>query len=298
MQHAKGTGISRQRWRGRMVAVSALATLLATMTFAQSAAASTRLADAARHRGAGGHALAIGAARGTGVPGSASAADRPSRRAAEHLSGISGIDSASGALSSVSTTVVHGGYTAAGVAMRNLGYGTITLSGVPAGATVVSARLLWDVLGDTADPSFAQGSIDGTPITGTGWASGGDPCWGNGANFSYEADVTAMVTGNGSYSLSGFATGESDGADPWNVGSVPPMMEGASLVVIYQLASMPEATIQIAAGAARPRTVASSTRRSAGSPRPRHRPPPRRTSSPTASTRTARPASTARCCRA
>lgn len=154
-----------------------------------------------------------------------------------------------GALSTISSVTVNGGYTAAGIGMRNLGYGSISVTGVPAGATVASATLLWDILADQSDPTFAQGSLNGTPITGTNWASGASPCWSPGSNFSYEADVTSLVNGNGSYALAGFASGESDGADPWNSGSTPPMLEGATLVVVYKMASMPTATIQIAAGA-------------------------------------------------
>jgi lysophospholipase L1-like esterase len=161
----------------------------------------------------------------------------------------SGLPDATGALSTVSSVTVNGGYTAAGIGMRNLGYGTISITGVPAGATVTSATLLWDVLADSSDPTFAQGTFGGTVITGTQWGSGASPCWPVASNFSYEADVTSLVTGNGSYNLAGFATGESDGADPWNVGTTPPLLEGASLVVVYTLASMPQTTIQIDAGA-------------------------------------------------
>ena len=156
---------------------------------------------------------------------------------------------ATGALSTISSVTVNGGYTAAGIGMRNLGYGSISITGVPAGATVQSATLLWDILADNADPTFAQGTFDGTAITGTEWASGATPCWPVASNFSYETDVSSLVTGNGSYNLAGFASGESDGADPWNVGSTPPLMEGASLVVVYTLASMPQTTIQIGEGA-------------------------------------------------
>jgi hypothetical protein len=156
---------------------------------------------------------------------------------------------ATGSLSTVLSESVHGGYTAAGIGMRNLGYGTISITGIPAGATVESATLLWDILADSAGPSFAQGTLNGQAFTGTQWASGASPCWPTGANFSYEADVTHLVTGNGSYKLAGFATGQSDGADPWTSGSNPPLDEGASLVVVYQLASMPEVTVQIGEGA-------------------------------------------------
>ena len=166
---------------------------------------------------------------------------------------------ASGDLSTVVATVGHGGYTAAGTAMRNLGYGTISITGVPKGATVASATLLWDVLGDSASPAFAAGTFGGRAITGTEWASGASPCWPVSANFSYEANVTSLVDGNGSYQLAGFASGQSDGADPWNSGSTPPLLEGASLVVIYRDASMPESTIQIAEGASETDQGASAT---------------------------------------
>jgi lysophospholipase L1-like esterase len=133
--------------------------------------------------------------------------------------------------------------------MRNQGSGTIAITQVPAGATVQSATLLWDVLADQAGPSLATGTIDGAPVNGAPWASGPSPCWPVSSNFSYEADVTSQVPGNGAYHLAGFATGRSDGADPWSTGSSAPLLEGATLIVVYELASMPSTVIQIAAGA-------------------------------------------------
>jgi hypothetical protein len=72
----------------------------------------------------------------------------------------------------VLSETVHGGYTAAGIGMRNQGSGTIAITQVPAGATVQSATLLWDVLADQAGPSLATGTIDGAPVNGAPWASG------------------------------------------------------------------------------------------------------------------------------
>jgi uncharacterized protein DUF3344 len=158
-------------------------------------------------------------------------------------------EDATGSLSTVSVGTLHGGYVAAGIGLRNLGYGTISIAGIPSGAKVASATLLWDIVADSADASFAKGTFAGNEITGTAWGSGTSPCWPPAANFSYEADVTKRVTGNGSYALSGFTTGESDGADPWNVGSTPPLLEGATLIVVYKLESEPLTTVQIAAGA-------------------------------------------------
>ena len=218
----------------RTLAASAMAVLVVI------ASATAALAMPASRSAATGH---------SGTPGTVSSKGGPAMQVVTRHAAKAGSQDATGALSTVSSVTVHGGYTAAGIGMRNLGYGTISLTGVPTRATVKSATLLWDVLADQSDPSFAQGSFNGTVITGTGWASDASPCWPVGSNFAYEADVTSLVTGNGSYSLSGFATGESDGADPWNVGSTPPLLEGASLVVVYQLASMPPTTIQIAEGA-------------------------------------------------
>jgi lysophospholipase L1-like esterase len=207
-----------------------------------------------------GGTLSVAAASTTPGPGSAKdrsaaegtiAAKRESpERATIRRSATAAPATATGALSTVATMVVHGGYTAAGTGMRNLGHGMIAVTGVPAGATVRSALLLWDVLADTEDPAFAQGTFNGTPVHGTEWASGASPCWSVAGNWSYEANVTSLVGGNGFFALAGFATGQRDGADPWTAGSAPPLLEGASLVVVYQLMSMPAAVIQIAEGAA------------------------------------------------
>jgi len=187
---------------------------------------------------------------GTAAAGTAAAKGSQSERATvRHAAAVSSSAAATGSLSTVLSEVVNGGYTAAGAGLRNLGYGTISITGIPAGATVKSATLLWDILAGQAEPAFAQGTLDGKAVTGTPWASGASPCWPASANFAYEADVTSLVTGNGSYNLAGFATGQSDGADPWTAGSAAPLDEGASLVVVYQLPSMPQVSVQIAEGA-------------------------------------------------
>ncbi len=156
-----------------------------------------------------------------------------------------------GPLSSLAAFTVRGGYVAAGIGMRNRGDGTITLAGIPAGAHVSAAYLFWDVLADTAGPDFALGTFAGQPIDGTFIGSGGNPCWGNAANFAYRADVTSLVTGNGDYALAGFASHLTDGQDPWNqYDNTPPLMEGASLVAIYEDASAPATQVLLYDGAA------------------------------------------------
>ena len=145
---------------------------------------------------------------------------------------------------------LQGGYAAGGVGMRNRGFGHISISGIPFGSTIYAAYLYWDILGGAVpDSTFSQGEINGQQITGQLVATGGDPCWGNSANFAYRAEVTSFVTGNGTYSLTNFASGMTDGTDPW-MASSPPMMEGASLVIIYENSSSPPTTILIYEGAA------------------------------------------------
>lgn len=160
---------------------------------------------------------------------------------------------------------VQGGYVAAGTAMRNRGYGTIELTGIPAGSKIVAAYLYWDVLANFASDSLARGRIMpdpggvfgripssglplGFPIQGTPIGTGGDPCWGNMHNFAYRADVKKLVFGNGRYQLSGFASGVTDGRDPWIQGSQAPMLEGASLVVIYSNPSSQPTQVMIYEG--------------------------------------------------
>lgn len=180
------------------------------------------------------------------TPPGTSAGPRPAAPRSHH--------GAIGALTLVFESVGSIGYTAAGTAMRNLGYGSISIDGVPKGATVQSATLIWDVIYTEGDYYFRQGNFNGTPITGQFVEYGESPCWplsnsDDYTNFSYEADVTNLVSGNGTYNLTGFATGESDGADPWENGSEPPYMEGATLLVVYQQDDLPRTAVELNMGA-------------------------------------------------
>ena len=132
--------------------------------------------------------------------------------------------------------------------MRNLGYGTIDLTSIPSGSTVEAAYLLWDVLDDSQATADAQGEFDGTDITGNLVGTGDSPCWPVSANYSFEADVSNLVSGNGPYSLSGFSTGVSNGEDPWNFSSPVPELEGASLVVVYGNETEPQTYVDLSAG--------------------------------------------------
>jgi len=138
-------------------------------------------------------------------------------------------------------------YGTGGVALRNRSTGTIEISG-DTGATQ-AAWLYWAVL--LHNPTKAQltkvGKVTiarlfpaGAPlpssaaVTGTLLNIGADPCWGSTGTYVYRAAVPLTVaTGNGLYkiTLSGGASGLTNGADPW-AGAVFPLFEGASLVVV------------------------------------------------------------------
>lgn len=148
--------------------------------------------------------------------------------------------------------VVRGGYVAAGVGMRNRGYGVIRLRGIPRGAKVYKAYLYWNIGDYYQKARHRRGVFAGHRILGTYIGGDHEPCWfaTRGSSFSYRADVTRYVKGNGKYKLKGFASKRTDGADPWLTASKPPLMEGASLVVIFKKATYPNTTIVIWDGAA------------------------------------------------
>ena len=165
----------------------------------------------------------------------------------------SGISLPSDALTLRYSYNLHGSYVANGTGMRNFGYGTITIQGVPVGSVVVKALLYWNILNATATPNMERGIFQDIPITG--WVPVGisdNPCWGGVAtSVVYRADVTAYIrqTINGAYSLKGFASGRTDGSDPWVTSTIPPLNEGASLVIIYCNPNLPGRTIQVYDGA-------------------------------------------------
>lgn len=144
---------------------------------------------------------------------------------------------------------VRGGYVASGAGLRNVGDGRITISGIPPNSTIERAYLYWDVLDNVEKPEFKTGRINGTWIQGTKIGSGASPCWNPIYNFAYRADVKTLVTGNGSYYLTNFASGIRNGCDPWSCPQTAPLIEGASLVVVYSNAGSPTTTVVIYDGA-------------------------------------------------
>jgi hypothetical protein len=83
------------------------------------------------------------------------------------------------------------------------GTGSITVTGVS--ARVFHAFLYWNGPTNSADPDAnADVTFGGSPITGTNIGISGDNNWGFQNSQSYRADVTSLVTGNGTYSLADF----------------------------------------------------------------------------------------------
>lgn len=156
---------------------------------------------------------------------------------------------AGGVLTPLYSSVLHGGYVSAGVGLRDLGHGRITITSIPSGSTVVAAFLLWDVLDNTDRADDARGELNGTPFIGTMIGTGLAPCWPANNNYAFDADVTKLVAhGNGGYTLTGMPSSLTDGEDPWSAGAVPPMAEGASLVVVYKNASSPLTYVGLSVG--------------------------------------------------
>lgn len=131
----------------------------------------------------------------------------------------------------IGTTCNPCGVAAAGTGLRNRDQGTITIAGIPAGATVARAVLVWGVLYDPPQPRNTI-TFAGNPVVADVTATvSGTLCWNDDATVGYAADVTPYVTGNGSYVVSDPPRGITRvDANPF--GSLP-YTDGASLIVFY-----------------------------------------------------------------
>ena len=109
--------------------------------------------------------------------------------------------------------------TTAGISAIDNGTGSILLSGV--NGQVKRAFLYWHGINNAGAYNRPTITFKNASVTGQSLGVSGTNCWGAGQSTAYEADVTSLVTGNGSYSLSGLAMGGSEHAN------------GASLVVLY-----------------------------------------------------------------
>jgi len=125
------------------------------------------------------------------------------------------------------TTVQNTDWTEAGLGgMRGVGTGNIVLSGVT--GTVTQAYLYWHGPTNSTDPlANANVTFNGSSITGANIGFSSDNNWGFQNSQAYRADVTSLVTGSGTYSLSNFLKNSPAGAPVADI-------NGASLIVFFQ----------------------------------------------------------------
>ncbi len=138
-------------------------------------------------------------------------------------------------LTGVVDVTVKGDYVAAGVGMRNIGGGTINIA-LPAGSTIVQAFLYWAIIRPPGAPAANTGTLNGFGVTGALVGTSGDPCWPSfsAGNFIdvYVDDVTGIAL-NGANILTGFPSFLFGNQPPQSAPAAFPLLEGASLVVIF-----------------------------------------------------------------
>jgi hypothetical protein len=132
---------------------------------------------------------------------------------------------------------LRGDVVSAGVGLRGAGTGSIVISGIPAGGSVYRAYLYWATLGNVN--TYTSPTLNGQTVAGDLIGTSGDTCWGVQNNFVYRSNVTALVGGNGTYTIAGLPQNLEGGNDS----------QGASLVIIYQDNSQPFRTIVVNDGA-------------------------------------------------
>jgi MYXO-CTERM domain-containing protein len=161
------------------------------------------------------------AARALALCASVLSAAAPARADGNEAHGVT-LDERGAGLSAATFGVGLSGGRENGTTPTPLTSATITVAGIPAGATIEHAYLYWVVYGDAGNSSIKLG---GATLTGTAIGTSAGTCWKHlptRKNFAYRVDVTAKVSGNGQYVLTGFP---SSGA---NIDS-----QGASLFIVY-----------------------------------------------------------------
>ena len=117
-------------------------------------------------------------------------------------------------------TVFDTDFTSTGIGnLRGNGTGAISLSGVT--GTVTEAYIYWHGPNNNENNLNNQTvSFADTDVTGDFLGVSSDNCWGFANSLAYRADVTSLVSGNGTYNLANFVQNGSD-------------INGLSLVVFF-----------------------------------------------------------------
>lgn len=119
-------------------------------------------------------------------------------------------------------TVFDTDFATAGVGGMRDGDGTASLALSGVSGTVTQAYLYWHGPSN-ADPTGAGNrnvSFDGNDVSGTFLGVSSDNCWGFANSLAYRADVTSLVSGNGSYALANFIKSDAQ-------------INGVSLIVFF-----------------------------------------------------------------
>lgn len=146
------------------------------------------------------------------------------------------------------TGTLNGDFVTAGRYSRVFGAPTaqsdpfmLTLSGIPAGSTVVKAFANWTYLTDLpGDPGEASITINGSPVVGILAMGAPDVGWGKSSSASYTADVTSLVSGNGVFSIGSAIDDVVSGA----------YGEGFSLVTVFSNPALPLSNVYVYSGLA------------------------------------------------
>ena len=135
----------------------------------------------------------------------------------------------------LSETVFNTDYVSSAIGLSGLAGGPITVTGV--NGPVTQAVLFWRGPKSLGDPNV-NGTVtfDGTLVTGTSLGSSGNSSSGGPAGASggqvFGADVTPLVTGNGTYNLSGIFSGPS-GLSGAGAGSGGGLGNGAAGLLVF-----------------------------------------------------------------
>jgi hypothetical protein len=204
-----------------------------------------------RYRRVAGGALATAALAAVVIASAgASAADEPVE-AVNEMAVVLGTPSqgkAEGAVTDIGTILPSAefkgaSFEAAGVGLRNQARGGITINGVQ--GTPITTFVYWaEITGPNDRPArgstlrisrTSPGTATTATVFGTPIGHGPSPCWGGDRLTVYRGTVKPTVaTGNGTYDvLLDFPGSSTKGESPWQAFPGTPLIEGASLVMVY-----------------------------------------------------------------
>jgi hypothetical protein len=100
-------------------------------------------------------------------------------------------------------TIFNTNFVTSDIGLRGVGAGDLTVSGVS--GTVTQSLLFWHGPTNSSDPNAnANVTVGGKSVTGTNIGFSQDNFWASQNSQAYRADVTSIVTGNGTVALSNF----------------------------------------------------------------------------------------------